>query len=350
MSRRGRREFIFKISALINAPVLAYVTSDRRGMDAHIDSTHVTMFPRHLRHIGDVERLAVLLYTRGGSPSATWSIINHLREHCNELIVLAPSHIHSAGTLLALGADEIVMGRYSSISPIDPTVANGFSPVNETDPTSRIPIQTEDVHAYLDFVERHTGSASGLLGLGQLTQHLHPLALGNVQRSVDRIRYLARKMLCMHETGRNHPDVEGLLDELTTLSYSHRHMFSRHEAAQLGLAATAAIGEMDELLHGFHLEIQKDLQLLDPFDPATIVYDAMSDLSEADASLSLTALTELSVPIRAERVYIETTETLDTLVTHGEVWLKPTDDGDEAGSDGLSPVFETISNRWESTA
>ncbi|MBU0734226.1 MAG: hypothetical protein KKG10_08760, partial [Proteobacteria bacterium] len=46
-----------------------------------------------------------------------------LREFCEKLAVLVPFRAHSAGTTLALGADEIVMGPLGELGPVDPSVA-----------------------------------------------------------------------------------------------------------------------------------------------------------------------------------------------------------------------------------
>jgi ClpP class serine protease len=38
-----------------------------------------------------------------------WPLVTLLRQYCKRLAVLVPFRAHSAGTLISLGADEIVM-------------------------------------------------------------------------------------------------------------------------------------------------------------------------------------------------------------------------------------------------
>ena len=52
-----------------------------------------------------------------------WRFVNALRERVERFSVLVPQDAFSAATLLALGADEIVMHPYGCLGPVDVTVA-----------------------------------------------------------------------------------------------------------------------------------------------------------------------------------------------------------------------------------
>jgi hypothetical protein len=138
-----------------------------------------------LEEIGYVERLDLFLYTRGGTTEAVWPIITALREHCDTLGVLVPFRAHSAGTLLCLGADEVVMMPGAELSPIDPTTGNQFNPVDPANPQGRFGISVEDVVAYFKLAEDRAeihDEAHRAQVFRELTSQVHPLALGNVQR------------------------------------------------------------------------------------------------------------------------------------------------------------------------
>lgn len=156
----NRSGLIGQIGSHLNLPVLAYVTGDRAGLQTQISAEQIPLFPRHLTSIGHHDRVALLLYTRGGDTNVPWSVITVLREHCSELLVLIPYAAHSSGTLLALGADEIVMTRFATISPIDPTVANAFNPIDPANPGARYPIAVEDVLAFLELAKENVDGAS----------------------------------------------------------------------------------------------------------------------------------------------------------------------------------------------
>lgn len=73
-----------------------------------------------LRAMGPQPAIDLVLHTMGGDAEAPSRIVALLREYCDELAVLIPHRAHSAGTLLALGANEIVMTPLSILGPIDP--------------------------------------------------------------------------------------------------------------------------------------------------------------------------------------------------------------------------------------
>lgn len=66
--------------------------------------------------------LDILLHTPGGSAEATHAVVNYLRQKFTDIRVFIPLAAMSAGTMLALAADEIVMGKHSQLGPIDPQI------------------------------------------------------------------------------------------------------------------------------------------------------------------------------------------------------------------------------------
>lgn len=66
------------------------------------------------------DKLDLILHTGGGSAEATDAIVTYLRQKFNDIRVIIPQAAMSAGTMLALAADEMIMGKHSFIGPIDP--------------------------------------------------------------------------------------------------------------------------------------------------------------------------------------------------------------------------------------
>ena len=64
--------------------------------------------------------LDLILHTPGGSPEATEAVVTYLRSKYDDIRVIIPHAAMSAGTMLACAANRIVMGRHSSLGPIDP--------------------------------------------------------------------------------------------------------------------------------------------------------------------------------------------------------------------------------------
>jgi len=64
--------------------------------------------------------LYLLLHTPGGSPEAAANVIRVCRSYSKRFSVIIPNAAMSAGTLIAMGADDIIMSDTSKLGPIDP--------------------------------------------------------------------------------------------------------------------------------------------------------------------------------------------------------------------------------------
>ncbi len=67
----------------------------------------------------------LVLHTPGGLVLAAMQIARAVEAHPAKVSVYVPVYAMSGGTLIALAADEIVMGEFSVLGPIDPQIA-GF--------------------------------------------------------------------------------------------------------------------------------------------------------------------------------------------------------------------------------
>jgi len=182
------KDLISKIEENRGSKVITYLTSDRKGpVNARIAMDIIPILSKQLQKIGKVPQIDLFLYSTGGDTMVPWRLVSMIREYCDKFSVLIPYKGHSAATMIALGADEIVMSDLSELSPIDPTTANIFNPQDPKNPQNRIPISVEDVMAYFDLAKK-----IGIKDEKELTEifkkfiesnpQIHPLALGNINR------------------------------------------------------------------------------------------------------------------------------------------------------------------------
>jgi len=156
MSYTERKSLIEELENLRNSKVITLITSDRltlhpfQGIQGLIGADQINQITEHLMKLAsanaDLKRIDLLVYTRGGDVNTPWPLINTIRNFADEVNVLVPVHCHSAGTLIALGADKIVMTKTATLSPIDPTVANAFNPKENNAPLG---ISVEDVTSFI---------------------------------------------------------------------------------------------------------------------------------------------------------------------------------------------------------
>lgn len=69
-----------------------------------------------------MENLHVILHTFGGDPHAGYRIAQVIRDFTKNAVFLVPQYSCSAGTLMCLCANQIELGDYAFLSPIDITI------------------------------------------------------------------------------------------------------------------------------------------------------------------------------------------------------------------------------------
>ena len=88
----------------------------------------------------------LVLHTPGGLVLASAQIAQALRKHEAKVTVFVPHYAMSGGTLVALAADEIVMGEHAVLGPLDPQLgqypAASIRKVMEQKPIAEIDDQT----------------------------------------------------------------------------------------------------------------------------------------------------------------------------------------------------------------
>ena len=173
--------------------------------------------------------LDLLLHTTGGSIDAAEKLMGMMRRHVDSarLRIIVPDFAKSAGTLMVLGADSVVMSDMSELGPIDPQ--------------ARLFGRWQSVQNYLDAYDAHAktlkadrDSIAAQIMLGKLD----PATLKLCEAAVHRARQAAETLLkrgMFRDGGNWSLTVNELLD--TSRWLSHGQMISWEDARdpQIGL-------------------------------------------------------------------------------------------------------------------
>lgn len=261
---RERVSFYQQLEKEFKSKLLVYVTSDRPNMSAQIAPDVIEYLIEHLDKMRPCDKISLFLYTRGGSTSAARNIVNLLRMYCENLQVIVPYKAHSAGTIISLGANEIVMTKQATLGPIDPSLHTSLNPRVAGD---IIPVSVEAVKGYLEFAknELHIDDASSLASIFEkLTDFVHPLVLGEVYRSKGQIQMMAEKLLQYQVT--DPQKKERIISFLCSESGSHDYTINRREAQdELGLNIVKPTEEQYELIKKIYDDINEELLFGKPF-------------------------------------------------------------------------------------
>lgn len=196
----------------------------------------------HEEHASHGEQCILVLTTYGGEADAAYIMSRYLRQVYEHLTVCVFGCCKSAGTLLAVGATELVMGRRGELGPLDVQV----SEKDQLFPAgSGLEIFTSlsvlIAHAYESFeryflatVERSSGQittktaadiatklAIGLIA--PISGQIDPLRLGREQRELDIASQYARRLGVSEQA----------ISMLTKTYPSHGFVIDREEAISL---------------------------------------------------------------------------------------------------------------------
>lgn len=290
MSREDRKRVIAEIEKQRGSRVLSYVTGDRAPTPAQIGDDAVRPIYEQLRKMGHVKRLDVFLYSRGGAIDVPWRIATALRTASDEWNILIPFRANSAATLLALGADQIMLGRQGELGPIDPIM--GIQRVVPGQGGQGTAVQdnvnVEDIMAYVKFTRERAGLSDQealAAGLGKLTDRLDAVALGSAYRTHSHIRDVARRMLLSRKTPASEQEMATIIETLAERVYAHGHAIGLRDAQQIGLPAVLADDSLDDAMWRLLNAYEADLKLLEPIDP--VVVTASQDLYAEQGVISV---------------------------------------------------------------
>lgn len=119
-----RGEYLAKISSITGRNVISYYSCWLKtpgAPNSSINDQDMNAFMNAVHDLDKSKGLDLLLHTPGGDLAATESIINYLRTIFSDNIrAIIPQISMSAGTIIALSCKEIIMGKQSSLGPIDP--------------------------------------------------------------------------------------------------------------------------------------------------------------------------------------------------------------------------------------
>jgi hypothetical protein len=226
-----------------------------------------------------IPRLDLFLVSNGGNGVVPWRLVSLFREFSKQFNVLIPYRAYSAATLLALGADEIVMHPFGELGPIDPSVSNDFNPKNQQG--QPIAISVEDVKAYVAFIKKTVGITHEdelVKTIESLCSQVHPLALGNVERFVSQSRMIATKVLKTHMEGDADHIIDELVENMTSKLYFHGHPINRKEARQdLKLKVLDNPSrDLENTIWELYCDFEKDFENTEPFFPSGQLFTAFA--------------------------------------------------------------------------
>ncbi len=271
MSYLTRKKLYKKLEEKRKKPLITYVTSIRQGCPAQMAQDVLPQFIKQINEIDSKDdEIDLLILSNGGDPIVSWRIISLLREKFKKISVLIPYTAYSAATLLALGADEIIMHPYGNLGPIDPQLNFVNSSGRQTT------IGYEDIIKYIEFVKGIGITDQDLLqqSFDRLTAEIPPTLIGAAKRGSQLGLTMGEKLLATHMEDENKTKV--ISETLNTKFYHHGYPLGRKEAKEIGLPIAKPDEEIEKIMWDICQDFMDELEFNKIFDPENIIIEKIA--------------------------------------------------------------------------
>ncbi len=239
-----RNSLLSSIERARGSAVVAYMLHD----NAMLADDALPQLYDKLDALGRRERIDLLLFARSGVVEVAWRMLNMLREYCDTLGVIAGTRVGGAASVIALGADEILMGPLSEVAGVESARRHPLMP--RDDAGQPLPITSGEIDALLEMAGGKPEALAALFA------QVHPLVIANVRQASAVSREITRKALAMHIP----PDDTEKIERLTALFNggfgSPMYTANRAELAAAGLPVVepdpelwATISNLVQLYH-----------------------------------------------------------------------------------------------------
>lgn len=180
----------------------------------------------------------LVLHTPGGLVLAAMQIARAVEAHPAKVTIFVPIYAMSGGTLIALAADEIVMGEFSMLGPIDPQIMG---------------ISAASIVAARD---------------SKPVEHVSDIALVLADVSDKAIRQVKRGAVELMTPRLDQAKAEQLAETLASGTWTHDYALTATEAAELGLPITVGLPpEILDLMKLYPAPVKQSAVEFLPFDP-----------------------------------------------------------------------------------
>jgi hypothetical protein len=216
-------------------------------------------------------------------------IVTLIRERVDKFAVLVPQAAYSAATLLALGADEIIMHPNGNLGPVDPQIVMRDKEGRETS------FGFEDMNGFLDYIQKEVGLTDqehvrAMLEL--FCRQFSPAFVGKAARSALLSQSVGEKLLLTWMQNDDKQKSRRIVEALNKSFYHHGYPINRAEARanELPVAEGGKIEQVEALIWKIWKDIEEEFEFRKPFDPSFVL------LQSAQGQLILAPIPQLNIP------------------------------------------------------
>ncbi len=236
-----RRRYLQALHDLTQRNVIAYYSGWLQKPDTpgtQVNDADKNGFMNVIHELDRELGLDLILHTPGGETGATESLVDYLRAMFGTNIrVMVPQLAMSAGTLISCAAKTIIMGKHSSLGPIDPQFLG---------------LPAHGVVEEFERAARETKADPSKAFVWQpIIAKYHPTLIGECEKAIKWSKEMAKEWLLsgmLHGQDDADQRADSILQELAVhaATLSHARHLSPSRCAEIGLDVTP-LEDSDEL-------------------------------------------------------------------------------------------------------
>ena len=211
-----RRKYLNALFKYTKRNVIAYYSGWQqhpRASSAHINDKDMAGLMLAIHQLEKDKGLDLILHTPGGDVAATESMVIYLESIFGaDIRAIVPQLAMSAGTLIALSTNAIIMGKHSSLGPIDPQIGG---------------VPAEGVLKEFETAKQEILTNPNAAGYWQfILQKYHPTFLSSCQQAIDMSVQLVREWLEENMCKKNPKVIDSIIRHFS--NHEETKMHSRH--------------------------------------------------------------------------------------------------------------------------
>lgn len=190
-----------------------------------------------------IENAFLFIKSDGGSGIASLRIISTLRNYCKNITALVPANCASAATMMALGANEIVMGPLAYLTPVDTSLKHELSPTNKNN--ELVSVSMDELSRVIKLWKTNEKDKDEN-PYKSLYEYIHPLVFGAVDRASSLSLKICREILRYHIN--DDEKIQKISERLNSDYPAHEYPILFREAEEIGLHVKKMDDELNEML------------------------------------------------------------------------------------------------------
>jgi hypothetical protein len=224
------KDAVVEIERIRNSTVISYMASQNALVGPEDAGILVDTIEMILPPTRKFDKLDLFLHSPGGFLDSAYKIVRICKEYSNEFNVIVPLSAKSAATVIALGANEIIMTVFAELGPIDPIIQHPYKP------DVRVPARSiKDFFSFLNSTETSERILVDPQFKAQMSNLLDPYLIGSYQTALNSSKQIAERLLGENALSNKKELIPEAVRKLTEYYFSHSYVIDRNEAREIGL-------------------------------------------------------------------------------------------------------------------